>query len=287
METPGPSEPSREEGPGAFSPQARPAGLEPFPFEDHGFVPPDPDEPPPVELWSAVGDVPPFATVLLLLSWGVCFAAMAWRGDLDSRAALAAWGAATQGATGIDAAWRLLAATFLHAGAAHIFFNATSMLIWGPAVERVFTAWNFAWIYVAGGACASEVSVLWREWRHPGTDSLSVGASGAIFALGGALLVAGFRLRHRLAPGRARALGAATLFLMVQGLVSGATRNGTDNAAHAAGLVSGALLGAIAPMSPRLGGPGIGWAGRALGTLATLALLATLAWSLRSGLGYP
>jgi rhomboid protease GluP len=229
--------------------------------------------------------VPPFATVLLLLSWGAAFALMAWRGDLVGQDSMIAWGASVTGATGVDAAWRLLACTFLHAGAAHIFFNATSMLIYGPAVERVFTRWSFVWIYACGGAVASAASVAWRGWRHPEIESLSVGASGAIFALGGALIVAGWRLRHRLAPSRARALVASTLFLVMQGFVSGATRNGTDNAAHAAGITSGALLGMLAPMSERLGGRGPGWLWRGLGTIAALALIAAFAWTLRSGLG--
>lgn len=252
---------------------------------DLGFVPPDPNEPPPVELWSAVGDVPPFATVLLLLMWGAAFALMAYRGDLADHAALIAWGANLSTARGADSAWRLLASTFLHAGAAHIFFNATTMLIFGPAVERVFTRAGFALVYVAGGALASEASLLWRAWRTPGIESLSVGASGAIFALGGALLAAAFRLRHRLAPGRARALAGATLFLLVQGLVSGFTRNGTDNAAHSAGLASGIALGLLAPLSPRLGGRGLGVIPRALGALAALTMLVAYALAIRGGLG--
>jgi rhomboid protease GluP len=250
-----------------------------------GFVPPDPTEPPPVELWSAVGDVPPFATVLLLLAWGVAFALMAYRGDLGESGALIAWGANVSTARGLDSAWRLVASTFLHAGAAHIFFNATSMLIFGPAVERVFTRWGFLVVYAAGGVLASEASLLWRDWRTPGVASLSVGASGAIFALGGALLAGAFRLRHRLAPSRARALGAATLFLLAQGLVSGATRHGTDNAAHAAGLASGLVLGLVAPLSTRLGGRGPGALGSALGALAALALGVSFAWAVRGGLG--
>ena len=143
----------------------------------------------------------------------------------------------------------------MHAGVAHVFFNSLSMLIFGPAVERIFTRWAFWIVFALGGAAASLGSLLWRT-AHSGPGlSLSVGASGAIFALGGALLAGAFRLRHRLAPGRARALGAALLFLLGQGLVSGFTRLGTDNFAHATGLVAGAALGAVIPLSARLQGP--------------------------------
>jgi membrane associated rhomboid family serine protease len=264
---------------------AEPAEPGSIGLEDASFVPPDPDEPPPVELWSAVGDVPPWGTALHLLAWAAIFALLAARQQIGDPAAYLLWGANATGLAPLDTAWRLLASTFVHAGAAHVFFNATSMLIFGPAVERIFTRWAFWIVYAFGGAAASLGSLLWRTSQHGVALDLSVGASGAIFALGGALLAGAFRLRHRLAPTRARALGAALLFLLGQGLVSGLTRHGTDNVAHAVGLVAGALLGAVAPLSARLGGGRPGLAIRALGALCALALALSLALALRGGLG--
>ena len=254
-------------------------------LEAAGFVPPDPDEPPPVELWSAVGDVPPWGTGLLLLAWAAVFALLAARHEIGDSTAYLLWGASATGLTPLDSAWRLLASTFIHAGAAHVFFNATSMLIFGPAVERIFTRWAFWIVFALGGAAASLASLLWRASQNGPGLSLSGGASGAIFALGGALLAGAFRLRRRLAPGRARALGAAMLFLLGQGLVSGFTRLGTDNVAHAAGLVAGAAFGLLVPLSARLGGPRPGLAVRSLGVVSGLALALSLALALRGGLG--
>ncbi len=264
---------------------AEPAEPGSIDLEDAGFVPPDPDESPPVELWSAVGDVPPWGTALHLLAWSAIFALLSARHQIGDTAAYLLWGANATGLAPLDTAWRLLASTFVHAGAAHVFFNATSMLIFGPAVERVFTRWAFWIVYALGGAAASLGSLLWRTSQHGAALNLSVGASGAIFALGGALLAGAFRLRHRLAPTRARALGAALLFLLGQGLVSGLTRLGTDNVAHAVGLLAGALLGAMVPLSARLGGARPGLAVRALGATCGLALAASLALALRGGLG--
>lgn len=249
-----------------------------------GYVPPDPDEPPPVELWSAVGDIPPWGTALLVFSWAAVFAAIAFRREIGDSWALFAWGASAPGLDVRDTAWRLLASTFVHAGLAHVFFNSTSMIIFGPAVERIFTRWGFWVIYAAGGIGASLASLAWRAGRHDAGFSISVGASGAIFALGGALLVCAYRVRHRLAPGRARAMGGALLFLIGQGLAAGFTRHATDNAAHAAGIATGALLGALIPLSPRLGGPAIGPVMRLLGTIAALALAISLALAVRGGL---
>ncbi len=251
-----------------------------------GYVPPDPDEPRPFELWSAVGDVRPWGTLIVLLAWGVMFLLEGRGGAFDNAGAMAAWGA---NATGLDAwasAWRLLASTFLHAGVAHVFFNATSLLVVAPAVERLFTRWGFWVVYAAGGATASLASLVWRGAHEGGASSLSVGGSGAVFALGGALLVAALRLHGRLAPSRARAFAAALLYLLAPALASGMTRHGTDNVAHGAGVAGGALLGLLLPISPRLGGSSTPPALRVLATLCALALAASLALALSGGLAY-
>ena len=252
---------------------------------DEGFVPPDPDEKPPVELWKAVGDVTPWGTLTTLLAWAGIFLWFAIRGGFSDRGELVAWGANVPNRGTLETAWRLLASTFLHAGAAHVFFNAVSMLIFGPTVERLFARGAFWIVYAAGGAAGSLGSLLWREYRDR-PDSLSVGGSGAIFALGGAVLIAAWRLRHRLAVGRARALGAALLFLLINGLVSGLDRNGTDNAGHAAGMIGGMAIGAVLPLSERLTGSRANLPVRLLGGLALLLLVATVALAvMRGGFG--
>jgi membrane associated rhomboid family serine protease len=269
--------------PGAMrEPPEGPQEPGPDPF-DPDFVPPDPDEPPPVELCSAVGDIPPWGTALLVLAWGAVFLCLALRREIGDSDALFAWGASAAGLDAFETAWRLLASTFIHAGMAHVFFNTLSMIVFGPAVERVFTRSGLAVIYAIGGALASLASLTWRASQHAGF-SISVGASGAIFALGGALLISAWRVRRRLAVGRARAMAGALLFLIGQGFAAGFTRNATDNAAHAAGLAAGALLGALIPLSPRLGGPAPGPLMRTLGLLAALALATSLALAVRGGL---
>jgi rhomboid protease GluP len=227
--------------------------------------------------------VQPWATRVLLLAWVVVFVLMAARGELRDTAGLLAWGACVTGAPALESAWRLLASTFVHAGPAHVFFNGMTMLVFGPAVERVLGRWGFAVVFALGGAGASAASLAWRTGRGD-VYSLSVGASGAIFALGGALLAAAWRLRRRLAPSRARAMGAALLLLVVQGLVAGFEKSGTDNAAHAAGLAGGLVLGSVLPLTPRLGGPPPPWAVRALGLACAVALAAALAFVLHGGL---
>jgi rhomboid protease GluP len=244
-----------------------------------GFVPPDPDEPPPVEIWRAVGDVLPWGTMALLFSWALVFLVAGLHGDYRQPDGLFDRGASAIGLPWRGTAWRLLACTFLHAGAAHLFFNATSLLVVGQAVERIFTRWRFVIVFVIGSLVASAASLAWRA--RLGEHSLGVGGSGAVFALGGALLVAALRLRRLLAPTRARALAAALLYLIAPGFAAGWAHPGTDNIAHAGGLACGAVLGAVMPLDPRLGGTAPAAWERVVGTLATLALLLTLVGVLR------
>jgi rhomboid protease GluP len=253
-------------------------------FEDAGYVPPDPDEPPPFDLGRAVGDVLPWGSVAVLLVWGALFLWFAMRGEMGDSAAYLAWGASGGGFSAPGTAWRSLASTFLHAGAAHVGLNAVSMLMFGPAAEAMFSRWAFWSLYAFGGAGASLGSLAWHRWRHGEAASLSVGGSGAIFALGGALIAAAFRLRGRLAVGRARALAAGALLLLTQSLAAGFSHLGTDNAAHASGLVAGCALGMLVPLSPRLGARRAGWVARAVGVAAVTALAAALAIAVRSGL---
>ena len=250
---------------------------------DPDYVPPDPDEPPPVEL-GRVGDVLPWGTVLVLLTWGLVFFWFALRRETDLTEAYVAWGANVSGRPAAETAWRLVASTFLHAGIAHAAMNAVSMLLFGASVESVFSRWAFWIAYAAGAACASLGSLAWHAWRDVGTTHVSVGGSGAIFALGGVMLASALRLRSKLAVGRARALAAGALFLLTQSLVAGFSHLGTDNAAHAAGLGSGFFLGLFLPITQRLGGRAPGWPARIAGSLAVAVVLAALGIAVAAGL---
>lgn len=246
-----------------------------------GFLPPDPDEQPPVDLSSAVGDVVPWGTVLVLLAWGIVSFMLAASHGIGDTGALIARGASITQPLSLDVAWRLIGSTFLHGSASHLFFNAVTLLVLGQAVERIFARWGF-WILLAwGGALASLGSLLWRVDRHPGGVGLSIGGSGVVFALGGALLAGAFRLRNVLAPSRARALAGAVLFLALPGFAAGFQRHGTDNMAHAAGLAAGLCFGAVLPLSSRLTGRAAGIPVRVLGAAAVVTLLAVFVRVLR------
>jgi rhomboid protease GluP len=264
-------------------PPAGGSGIDPgIDMDEAGYVPPDPEEPPPVEL-GRVGDVLPWSTSSVLLAWALVFFWFASRAQMELSPAYLAWGANVDGRPPGETAWRLLASTFLHAGAAHVGMNAVSLLLFGSSVEAVFSRSAFWIVYAFGGAAASAGSLAWHAWRHPGTMRMSVGGSGAIFALGGALLASAIRLRGRLAVGRARALAAGALFLLTQSLVAGFSHLGTDNAAHASGLLAGFAIGAMLPVSERLGGGRTPAVVAVTGGLAAAAALVALAVAVASG----
>lgn len=255
-------------------PPRPPETLDP-PQPDPYAWPADPDETPPLDLWGTVGDVQPWGTLIVLVGWSAMFALSGAVSAFATPDGAFALGATRIGTPFLDTSWRLVASTFLHSGVAHLFFNAASLLVQAPAVERIFTRTRFWIVYTLGGIAASAGSLAWREAVD--SASLSVGGSGALFALGGAVLAAIVRLRKQLSPTRARALAAALLFLTAPGFASGYARPGTDNAAHAAGLACGVVLGALLPLDPRLGGRRPGKVTTVVAVTCLLALAASLA----------
>ncbi|MDR3764395.1 MAG: rhomboid family intramembrane serine protease [Acidobacteriota bacterium] len=183
-------------------------------------------------------------TVALIAANALIFAAMA----IESRQfvnfdvpLLMRWGANSAPLTCGGQWWRLLTSTFLHAGIAHIAINMWVLFNLGWSAELLFGRWRFTLLYLLSGIGGSLASVCWLG------NALSVGASGAIFGVAGALLPA-MLLEHdpRLRSAFKGQLISVAVFV-VYSLAAGMQRSGTDNAAHVGGLVIGALLGAIFP----------------------------------------
>lgn len=135
--------------------------------------------------------------------------------------------------------WRLLTNVFVHGGVIHIAFNMWCLWNLGQLCESLYGRWTYACIYLICGLGASLASAGW----HPYVPS--VGASGAIFGLAGALLAA-FKLGEFSVPraalsGTLRSLGA----FVVYNLIFGFAIPGIDNAAHIGGLITGLIVGAL------------------------------------------
>lgn len=142
--------------------------------------------------------------------------------------------------------WRLLSCIFIHGGLLHIAFNMWCLWDLGRLAESIYGHWTFAAVYLISGLAASLGSIFWNPF------TLSVGASGAIFGIAGAL-IASFYLGEFSLPKAAMSGMLRSVMLFVgYNLFFGAIVARTDNAAHVGGLLMGLLLGAlIAKLAPR------------------------------------
>jgi len=135
--------------------------------------------------------------------------------------------------------WRLLTCVFLHGNLLHIAFNMWCLWDLGALAESLYGHWTFAVVYLLAGVGGSLGSIVWNP------NVLSVGASGAIFGIAGAL-IASFYLGEFSLP-RAAISGSLRSVVTFVGynLVFGAILSRVDNAAHVGGLVTGLILGAL------------------------------------------
>ncbi len=148
------------------------------------------------------------------------------------------WGAnSPQTIVGGGQYWRLLTAAFLHSGATHLALNMVGLWSAGPLVNRLYGNAQCLLIYLGSALVANATSVLFAP-----PQSLSVGASGAVFGVLGALIVAVFQQRGRLPIGTGKNILATQGAFVLYSLGQGFSHTGTDNAAHVGGLVAGGLM---------------------------------------------
>lgn len=129
--------------------------------------------------------------------------------------------------------WRFLTTAFLHSGVFHIAFNMLALYWVGSAVEPILGRWRFASLYIlsaVGGSLAVLIWVLFQPWTLVVT---TVGASGAVFGLFGAIFVlqksAGLDTR-------------SILVLLGINLAYGFIASGISWQAHVGGLVTGLIV---------------------------------------------
>jgi membrane associated rhomboid family serine protease len=154
--------------------------------------------------------------------------------------------------------WRLLSAAFLHGGLLHIGFNMYVLWMIGPTLESLFGHVRFIVLYLVAALGGSVASYAFSPLL-----TVSVGASGAIFGLMAALIVAGHHLKRDVRQ---------VLILLGINVVIGFLAPGIDWRAHLGGAVVGALIAAIMAYAPKQGR--VLW--QTLGVLAVLGILTTI-----------
>ncbi len=124
--------------------------------------------------------------------------------------------------------WQLLTSMFVHASLAHIIGNMLFLFIFGLRGEEMFSLPEYLGIYLVGGLAGNLLSLAF------GPDFVSVGASGAIFALFGAIVIYSRR------SVRQSILGALVYAFFLFFISSG---EGVNILAHLGGLGFGLIVG--------------------------------------------
>ena len=128
--------------------------------------------------------------------------------------------------------YRLITCMFLHGGLIHFGLNMYCLYVIGPRVEDFFGKKKFLLIYFLSGLCASLLSIVMNN------NVVSVGASGAIFGLFGALIYFGYTYRGYIgAIVRSQIVPIVIFNLFISVFVSN-----IDMWGHVGGLIGGLIL---------------------------------------------
>ena len=128
--------------------------------------------------------------------------------------------------------YRLFTCIFLHIGIWHLVCNMYSLYVIGKEIENLYGKLKYIIIFIGSGILGSILSMAFTH------NTVSAGASGAIFGLLGALLYFGYYYRAYLG----NTIKRTVLPVIFINLAIGFLSSGIDNAAHIGGLVGGILL---------------------------------------------
>jgi membrane associated rhomboid family serine protease len=198
-----------------------------------------------------------------------------------SAAALIVGGANLSRAVVDGEPWRLATAVFLHGGLLHLVVNMMTLLDLGRATQALYGPSRSLVLYLLAGLAGSVTRVAWWALGPGGPDPASggipsIGASGAILGLAGALVGLGLRVGGKAGRGLWTPLVRSVGLLFVIGFVLDLSGSQIrfDNAAHAGGFLAGAAFGAVvAPGARGRGSPAQvrAWDAAALGLVLLYA----------------
>ena len=129
--------------------------------------------------------------------------------------------------------YRLITSVFLHGGLLHLACNMYSLYVIGPQLESFFGKVKYTIIFIVSGILGNLLSVAFLQ-----NNFVSVGASGAIFGLLGALLYFGYHYRVYLSG----VIKSQIIPIIILNLVIGFMTTSINNVAHIGGLIGGILI---------------------------------------------
>jgi rhomboid protease GluP len=177
----------------------------------------------------------PFVTIFLVAVNVIVFLICTFTGDLLYN----------KGAFGVTdiiedgAFYRMLTSMFLHADIGHLFSNMIVLYYIGEMVEKHLGHIPYAVLYFLSGITGNVFSVMYELLT--GSFFRSVGASGAVFGVEGALLF--LVILHR---GKLESMSAGRVaFAIAFSLYCGFTSTNVNNAAHIGGVLMGFAAAAV------------------------------------------
>lgn len=144
--------------------------------------------------------------------------------------------------------YRIVTAWFLHGSISHLFNNMLILYFFGEIVEKKLGHLRFTILYVLSGIGGSLCSLYYM--LRAGEAYVSIGASGAVFGVEGALLALVVWNRGRLQTVTFGRLA----FVLAYSIYIGFCSTGVDNYAHIGGVVTGFLAGLILYFTVRKAG---------------------------------
>ena len=179
-------------------------------------------------------------TVFLILLNVLVFLAVELTGSSENVMHMLDWGAVyTPYIVDKGEYYRLFTCMFLHFGMEHLANNMLVLFVLGSRMERVIGKLKFLLIYFCGGILGNIIS-LWMEMKA-GDFAVSAGASGAVFAVMGAMIYVVIRNKGWLGDLSMRQV----LVMAGFSLYFGFTSSGVDNWAHTGGMAAGFILAVI------------------------------------------
>lgn len=184
----------------------------------------------------------PSGSMFLIAANAIVFVAMVASGVSPwspSPQALTAWGGNDAALASTTEPWRLLTCMFLHGGIIHLAFNLYCIHRIGPLVERLYGTVPYLALFIFAGLLGSFTSAAWNPL------GLSIGASGGVFGIVGALIPALVIHRKAMPPELLRSLRSGVIAMIGINAVIGWSIEIIDNAAHLGGLLGGVVAGFI------------------------------------------
>jgi rhomboid protease GluP len=148
--------------------------------------------------------------------------------------------------------YRIITSMFMHSDWSHLFNNMLVLLFVGDKLERAAGKSRYLFLYFGSGILAGAASIGYNMWKDNGQFSyggsvFSIGASGAIFGIVGAMLFIVAINRGRLEGISTRQMALFVVF----SLYGGITNTRIDQAAHVGGFLAGLILAAVVYRRPK------------------------------------